>query len=462
MSAELTENQIELYTEVCERGSVQLLQHCVKNKVLADFQTVCVAISLITEKQLISLDTGLGKTLVATGLINILCKKYPGLKWIYLCQNSNLKTTHDKLQDGLFSAKAVWTGGDKRSVSKTFFKEDALSADVLVLSYNVLENKFVNDFLFRNRSLFRGVILDESQTIGNNDSYTFRLVDGILKNARFAYLLSATPLRIEPEQICNQVAIMDRDKYGYMIKPSFMRKYHLIRDGEVIGYQNLDELEGILSLACFSVTRKMLGAKGHYKVKVLWADSKPEYRKVKKMDSFNEILGDPTGPALTELVRLCCQKVLEEKQGLVYVNRTSNKLLVKERLESKGLRVGVMDGTITNTQKKKEAVHLQYINKELDVLITNVSTGKDLPSDYICFYELTFDFKQMLGRGERGLKGKDMEIYFILIKGTPLIDYFYHNVYERGVFLEEILSKDIQELKDAYNQVSEECLGTIE
>lgn len=461
MNISLTDEQRDLYISLCRRGSVQSLQHTVRGKTLADFQTVCVAISMIMEKQLISLDTGLGKTLVATALMNIYHKMYPRIKWLYLCQNNNLETSCDKINEGLYTAKAIWTGADKTSVLRTFFKNDALSADVLVLPYNILENKAVNDFLFKNRALYRGIIVDESQTIGNDESYTFRLVDGLLNNARFGFLLSATPLRVDPEQSCNQIAIMDRERYGHMRGSRFIARYRQVKDGEFVGYQNLDELEELLLFACISYTRKDLNMKGNYNVQVIWCDSLPEYRNVKKMDAFSAILGDPTGPAIERLVKLCTEKASEGKRGLVYINRTDNKVLAKERLEAAGLRVGIMDGKHTNSQKKKAVVHQQYLNYELDVLITNVSTGKDLPSDYICFYELTFDFKQMLGRGERGLSGKDMELYFILVRNTGLIDYFYKNVYERGILLEEMHGKDVDELKEAYRQVVSESSSLL-
>ena len=425
---ELTDQQRELFIDLCNRGSVQSLRYAVKDKILADFQTVCVAIALIMEKQLISLDTGLGKTLVATAIINILHKKYPGIKWLYLCQSSNLKTTCDKVESGLYTASCIWTGADKTSILKTFFKNDALSADVLILPYNILENKAVNDFLFRNRGLYQGVVVDESQTIGNDESYTFRLVDGLLNNTRFGYLLSATPLRVDPEQVCNQIAIMDRARYGHMRGDRFIARYRIVKDGQILGYQNLDELEELLLFACISYTRKSLNMKGKYNVQIVWCDPLEEYKTVSKMETFSKILGDPAGPTVHALVKLCCEKNLEGKKGLVYVNRTENKVMVQEALEQAGLRVGIMDGKFTNTQKKKEVVHQQYINGELDVLITNVSTGKDLPSDYICFYEMTFDFKQMLGRGERGLTGNNMDIVFILVRNTGLVDYFYKNM----------------------------------
>ena len=112
-----------------------------------------------------------------------------------------------------------------------------------------------------------------------------------------------------------------------------------------------------------------------------------------------------------------------------------------------------MDGTHTATQKAKGAVHQQFLNKELDVLITNVTTGKDLPCDYIIFYELTFDYKQMLGRGERGLEGVALDVRFILTDTLAEMQFFYLNVYQRGLLLEKLCDKDLPELHGAMKQL---------
>ena len=146
----------------------------------------------------------------------------------------------------------------------------------------------------------------------------------------------------------------------------------------------------------------------------------------------------------------------EGKHGLIYANRNTIKKAVKAALETEDLVVDIMDGTHTATQKKKDVVQKKFLNRELDVLITNVTTGKDLPCDYIIFYELTFDYKQMIGRGERGLQGVDLDVHFILTDSTYEMRFFYTNVYQRGILLEQLCGKDLPELHGALDQLEAE------
>ena len=108
---------------------------------------------------------------------------------------------------------------------------------------------------------------------------------------------------------------------------------------------------------------------------------------------------------------------------------------------------------ILNTQQQKEKVHKQFLNNEFDVLITNITTGKDLPCDYVIFYELTFDYKQMIGRGERGLDGVDLDVLFIITDSVYEMRFFYANVYQRGILLEKLCGKDLPELHGAVEQL---------
>ena len=445
----INDEQLNLFTDLANRGSMQSLKYSVRNKVLADFQTLTVAYCWIFKHILVSLDTGLGKTLIATALINISRAVDPECRWIYLCQNNNLKTTSDKLQDGLYNARVVYSNATETAILHNFFQGAAMSADVLVLPYNILINKAANDFLFLNRERFKGKICDESQVIGNSDSYTHKLVAGLLKQSEYSYMLTATPLRISPAQLINQLAILDRQAFQGVNIKAYLQNFMRYENGEFVGWENLEQMEEDILFNYISFTRKDLQMKGNYHVEIVWCDPKPEYLELQRMDTFSEICGDPEGPSIKALVELVEKKADAGQQGLIYVNRNVTKDLVKDKLEEKGIRVGILDGYHTSTDEKKEVQHKAYLARELDVLITNVSTGKDLPSDYICFYELTFDFKQMLGRGERGLQGKNMSIYFILVRGTAQVDYFYENVYSRGVFLEQLLGKDIEELKKA-------------
>ena len=147
-------------------------------------------------------------------------------------------------------------------------------------------------------------------------------------------------------------------------------------------------------------------------------------------------------------------KLLKGKKGLIYVNLNENKDKLQDYLDSKGIKAGILDGSHTTTPAKKYEVAQSFIKNEYDCVITNLTMGLDLPCDYICFHELTFDFKQMLGRGERGLSSKDLEIAFIIVDNSEEVSYFYENVYKRMELLGLVCNKDVSEINEALNIIN--------
>ncbi len=456
MQLTLTQEQIELLADLDQMGSMESLKYCVKGKELASFQTKAVAFGYITQSCVFSLDTGLGKTLIAAGLINIIKKVKPQWKWIFICQCSNLATTYAKLKEALYSCSIVYCDSTENRILNTFFTQKAASADVIVLSYEAITCPSVETFLFTNRHVFKGAFLDESQLISNLASHTSKLISAIMDSCVYRFALTATPLRINPDQVVNQVYMVDRHMFEGESMDTFMNKFKIWEDARVVGYRHLNTLQQLLSPRVFSYTRRELGIKGNYTPIADLVDTYGRYNDVPKADQLRVIKSDPKGPAMRELVDMVTYYKNQGKRGLIYANRNVVKTAVRDVLASRGISTDILDGYNTNTQQKKDAVHKAFLANKYDVLITNITTGKDLPCDYIIFYEQTFDYKQMVGRGERGLSGRDMDIVFILCSDTYEIQFFYNNVYQRGILLEELCSKDLSELKQVVMQIEDQ------
>mgnify|MGYP001108773444 FL=1 len=82
----LTVGQIDLLRELFDMGSLDSLKHCVRDIDALDyFQTAAIAYALIAERCLLNIDTGLGKTLIAAGIMNVASTISSSLKWIYIC-----------------------------------------------------------------------------------------------------------------------------------------------------------------------------------------------------------------------------------------------------------------------------------------------------------------------------------------------------------------------------------------
>lgn len=455
LNCTLSEEQRSNLAALFERGSFDTLKHCVKGVDEMDyFQTVAIAYSVLVEACLLNLDTGLGKTLIAAGIMNVVNMLYPRIRWIYLCQCSNLKTTADKLKRHLYNDNILYCDSTEKAILNNFCTYKAASADIIVLSYEAITEPSVEGFLFDNRQYFQGVILDESQMLSNLSSHTSKLISAIINSARFKILLSATPLRVSVEQVINQMYMLDRKMFEGVTLSSFLNQYRVWADKEVIGYRNLDHLESQLMDRMLSLSRTDLDARGDYTPYMHICQSGLA-DDAKITDIVNCKCEKYSAPML-KLLDIVKRYKAEGKRGLIYANRNTIKKAVKYALETEDLAVDIMDGTNTATQKKKDIVHRKFLNKELDVLITNITTGKDLPCDYIIFYELTFDYKQMIGRGERGLQGVDLDVHFILTDSVYEMRFFYANVYQRGVLLEQLCGKDLPELHGALKQLEAE------
>lgn len=448
----LTEEQRLLLAELFERGSLNSLKHCVNNVDELDyFQTVAIGYAVIAEACLLNLDTGLGKTLIGAGIMNVVSTLQPRLRWVYLCQCSNLKTTADKLQKHLFKTNVIYSDSTENSVLENFCTSNADSADIMILSYEAITQPAVESFLFNNRNLFQGIILDESQMLSNLTSYTSRLISAIINTAKYKILLTATPLRISVEQVINQLYMLDRKLFDGVTLSSFLNQYRIWENKEVIGYKNLDHLEFQLMDRMLSLSRTDLNARGDYTPYMHLCSS--SLNNDAKIVDVVEYKCNKFSSTMQGLINLINSYRKAGKHGLIYANRNVIKNALHKVLTEEGIRTDILDGTHTTTQKKKDSVHQLFLNKELDVLITNITTGKDLPCDYIVFYELTFDYKQMIGRGERGITGVDLDVHFILTDSVYEMRFFYTNVYQRGVLLEQLCGKDLPELHGALNQL---------
>ena len=123
-------------------------------------------------------------------------------------------------------------------------------------------------------------------------------------------------------------------------------------------------------------------------------------------------------------------------KGLIYVNLGVVREFLFEELQKAGIRVACVYGK--TTLKERKEIQKKFENGELDVIITSVTTSLDLECDYIIFYEFTVDVYQMIGRADRGLKNKRLDIFFIITAKTGEADYFLNNIYERSLLIRKV------------------------
>ena len=436
-----------------EYSYVEELKFCVKNRVLAPFQTRLVAYGLINKKCILSADTGLGKTGIAAGLINCISQKIDYMKWIFVCPAFNMVQTVNELEDSVYTRKVMYS--DNKEISIFDFTTSSINDwDIAVISYEALANQTLQRYLLENREVINGIIIDESQLVCNLHGSTSQLLYSMSKNVEYMFMLTATPIRVNVGQFVKQVDILERGIFGAEI-PKVVRyftKYD--EDYKPIGVEHLDELLDLVEGRYISVTRDSLNLKGDYKVNMHLCKPLRDYANVDRKDVPKLVKGDTDGPAMRKLYSEVERLTSEGKKGLVYVNLNDNKDKVRSYLRDRGIAVEILDGNHTNSHKKKEEIKELFVNDKINCVLTNLTVGLNLQCDFIIFYELTFDFKQMLGRGERGLKANNLELSFIIVDGTEDVNIFYENVYNRAKLLGSVCKKDIAEIEFAYREVN--------
>lgn len=441
----LSESEFNLLSQLFKRKSMQSLALINGDYELADFQTFAVAYAYIRKKMFISLDTGLGKTLVASTLINLDCTNS---NWLFICKNSNLLQTYHKLQT-LIRKKEIF-----KSTAKT---EDIIKLlktvddnKVVLLTYNCFESLEIQNYIFNHRASYKGIIIDESHSIGNIGSNRSEMLKHLMRNCfEYQYLLTATPLSVDPLQILNQINMIDQD---LVPDPESLALRYTVRiDGNKVGYKNLDVLSEKIEERYITLTRKELGLRGDYKP-ILRLVSPPtgyDYDTLRKVNTIKEIKQSCNNNALLELKRILREYKEQDKKGLIYANLEVYKSLIIDSCEE--FRIELLDGSKNNVEKQD--IQDRFNNDEIDFLVCNLLEGVDLPCDFIVFYEMTVLTKQFIGRGERGLSGKDLDIYFIVIANSYDITYFYKNVFKRSLILEELCKKDVDEIKAISKQL---------
>lgn len=432
-----------------EYGYIEELKFCVRGRVLAPFQTRLLAYALINKRCILSADTGLGKTGLACGLINCVNQKQPSMKWVLICPAFNMWQTYEELSESLYTAKV--TCSDNRKGSRMFLTSLSLRDwDVAVLSYEALANMEVQQYLLDNREFIQGLIIDESQLVCNLNGTTSVLLESMSLQMEYMIMLTATPIRVNVGQFIKQIHMLDRGIFGKEVGNAI--NYYTKYDDEFkpVGVQHLPRLLDEISGRYISVTRNEIGLKGDYQVNPILCTPGKDYTEVDRKDVPRLVKGDYDGCAMRALYEEVNRLNSKGLKGLIYINLNENKDKVKQYLHERGIETDIFDGQHTKTKSQKEKVKQRFIDGEVNCLITNLTVGVNLQCDYIIFYELTFDFKQMLGRGERGLKSNDLYLSFIVVDNSDDVIIFYENVYNRAKLLGQVCGKDIAEIEEAY------------
>ena len=140
----------------------------------------------------------------------------------------------------------------------------------------------------------------------------------------------------------------------------------------------------------------------------------------------------------------------KNKRGVVYVWRRDIQDFVVKELKENGIKCELINGKTTS--KNRTEILENYRNDTIQVIVTNIKEALDMDGDYVIFYELSVLIKQILGRVERGLTPKPIEILFMFTLCTGEFDYFERNIFDISQQIQEIFGIDCKEVYDVKNQ----------
>lgn len=415
---------------VLRRKSVKSLSGVLNDIKLEDFQTVDIAASLVKKCVIIGHETGMGKTYMASAFMKCLINENKSRKFLMVVKTNQLNETPTKIANAT-GLRVCTVSSSYDSLSQHILSEDFIKSDIVIIAAEVLNVDGAFTMIYKHRKLFCGLIVDEAHEFTNVDGCTraFR-VDCMAKHMEYLMLMTATPMTTKLEQFTTLVYFTDRE--------TFWNTQSLLHGLKKPQYSFTEDYPGVY----IRRSRKDLGIGNNYKTKSLYVEPTPEQEFVKGKDFRIASKGFGAYPQVQKLVETI--KNERPNRGIVYIRHHAVRRFVESYLKEEGIRYACINGQ-TNMVRRAE-ISKAFYNNEYDVVLTSVTTSIDLDCDYIFFYEFTSDARQVIGRGERGLVPKTLNIYFLFTLHPREIRSFIKNVYERSLIIQEVLGNDYREL----------------
>lgn len=430
----------ELEMKLASMQSFEAIKEVLDGISLHDLQCIDIMKMLASKRSIVSYSTGLGKTVLAAGVMKLLWNEDPSRKFIFFGTKDQLTQTPRKLE-AMCGRKVVASFASADSL-QTLFDLNYGDYSVLFLTHGVLsKDRLMND-LFKHRSEYCGVFIDEAHELSNvGFAKSASILAGVVRQFEYCYALTATPITTAVKQLAKLSNLVDSVRFPDA------RKLELRFNN---GATTLEDYP------CFYInrTRADFGSQAKYNGLVEFVEPLPHQRKECGGNKlFSLCKGPGAYPQAERLVSLVKQR--SECRGLIYVNQHEVREWILPFLEKAGVKYACVNG-YTKLSDRMEIERQFNEEKSLDVVITSVTTALDLDCDYVIFYEFTVDVKQMIGRAHRGLGDKELDVIFIITEDTSEIDYFYDNIYSISMTIKEIMHHDYSELE----QVDREIKGT--
>lgn len=416
---------------------------------LEDLQTLGVAFLYYAKRAILGDSVGLGKTVVVSGLFNLLRQKINKegfeFRFLFLTEKNLVAETRDKLIR--FTGDYVDAVYGEKKYIERFLSEnqDELHYSV-VASHSVVKNISFQEYLKSYYNYFQTtpfdiLVVDEAGSVlGNKKTQIYENTKAVADMFDMVVLLNATAFENNLSMFYNQLSFVD-DSF-LPTQTEFNKKYV---DFDYTGpypkpsgkYKNADEFRRLVGYRYFSRTRKSTGAKMEgCTAEVIVSDLSKLQKDLLKRVSIPNMVYDCPGyffdddfvmdfdntPKLRDLVRLVSDLTDKGESVLIYSIYREAQDAIQSILFAYGIHCEVMNGG-TKIKEKNDLIS-RFKAGDLKVLITNVQKGLDFGRCnhciFYCYDPSPNKMVQFEGRMTRDYNIIDKHVYLLISRGAEL------------------------------------------
>ena len=430
--------------QLCTCSSMQSFEQILEEDTLVTLQAVDVLKAIFRRSAIFIYDTGMGKTIMATAYMKALLNEDNNRKFIFLMKKSQVQQTPEKIQKNLGKQYTIISSAaDKKSLDEILYNDRFLSATVLMLTHQCLDNKRLSDALFKHRDKFTGIIIDEAHNLNNVIGANSALkLEGMLANFEYKLALTATPIVSDLEQLTRLSKILDPQKYS-----NSKKLFYAFRKGS---YTFEDD-------PCFFISRSRddFGIKSEIHGEPIYVMPQKDQVNIPGNEVPLKCKGPGAFNQLNALISFLKEKLANSERGLIYINRHEVREWVLPYLDEEGISYDCINGRTKHADRVR-IMHEFNDLKSLPVVITSVTEAIDLDCDWVLFYELTLNVSQMIGRSYRGLYDKTLMVYFMITLDTHEEASFEH-IFDVAKLIMRITKKRNNAVFDVYNSDVSKC-----
>lgn len=403
---------------------------------LSDIQTVGVAYLYSSYRCLLGDSTGMGKTVVSAGLIN-LCKLQAEregreFRYIFLTEKHNLEQIRRKLIQFTGEYVHTSTGEEKRVREYMNINQSDIWCS-LVASHSIMNNTLFYSWLVINLDKFDLVVVDEGYVIKNSNTGIAKNIRAVAERVGRFIILNATPFEKDIKDFYTQLSIIDKELLPSVseIQSMYCRYSYSGFRPKVVGTKNEDEFKERIALRYFARTRRENGSEmTNNRGIVVYSNLSKEQKYLMKRTTMwrmvcdcpnaldEDILFDEESvPKLQSIL-----DILDEHEGesvFIFCYYKEAQYSLYEFLQSRGVDCRYINGDT----KQRELVDVidDFNNGNFQVLISNKQRGTDIKvCDVSIFYSFDFNasrMRQIEGRIAREFNIKNKTVYLLCSKG---------------------------------------------